>query len=55
LAKVESEYFPVHLRLEGHQYAYYCWSWCCWHEPGTPSPYMNKVHADRGTQRSLNR
>ena len=48
LAKVESDYFAVHQRLDGHQYSYYC---CC-HERGLLL-YMNKVHAYGGTQRML--
>jgi hypothetical protein len=31
LTKVEGEYFPVHVWLDCHQYAYYC------HERGLPS------------------
>src|SRR5918999_1278524 len=42
-AKVESEYFPVHLWLDAHQHPYY---YC--HERGTPSVHGNKVHADGG-------
>src|SRR5215204_6519956 len=45
LADVESEYFPVHLRLYSHQYAYY---YLRCHERGTPSVHENKVHAHEG-------